>query len=195
MKFLAVCILFYSASLFAQEFVPGSDVIRESDILRRMEDEIGTPSVSRTAHAAEQKKEPEKPEIPQITVHTGKLSRSGNSTLSQKEIVVAPDESLPVHIPMSDVTEITFMKWTLRAAQDRRYYFPSVCKVRRKDGSEITGKIEYQDWLRLDVGGVSMLSYFVSSTGGEEVEASAVPESVVRSLSFDTSENQESARR
>ncbi len=168
-------------SVFSEEFVPGSEVIRESDILRRMEEEIGQTR-------AEKKTEPAKTEAvsnPQITVVTGAGTQKGNSILSQNEIVILPEGGLPLRIPIREVAEVTFLKWSVRAAADRRYFFPSVCKVRKRDGSEITGRLHDQDWLRLDVGGASVLSYFVSANAAEEIEAQGVPAGVVRRFSFE----------
>ncbi len=170
MKFLiyAGFTILISGSTFA---APGADeIIREEDILRRMEREIGL-SLHETAASAQ--KEEAKPQDPRVfagrIVLSGGKDVRGDIVLSQKEIVLVRPTMRRIRI--SSAASLEFVSFRLILGR----FVPAKVVVILKDKSRIEGEVRSEDWLSVPVesAGVreDLPAFFSAASEAEEIAA------------------------
>jgi hypothetical protein len=137
-------VFFWAAGALA---APGADeIIREEEILRRMEREIGI-SVQETSASA-QREEP-KPQDPRLfsgrIVLSGGRDVRGEIVLSQKEIVLVRPTLRRIRI--ASAASLEFVSFRLISGR----FVPAKAIVVLKDGSRIEGEVRSEDWLSVPV--------------------------------------------
>ena len=149
------------------------ELIREDDILRRMEREIGL-SVRETPaekKAAEQKAQDTRVFSGKIVLSGGKEMR-GEIVLSQKDIVLVSPVLRRVKITSAESLEIVSFRLTAGR------YVPARAVIVLKDKSRIEGELRAEDWLSLPVesAGVreELPAFFSMNGGAEEISGPAL---------------------
>lgn len=129
MKGLSLIILLAFVALFVpqvmaqdSEFIPGNDRIIEKDILRRIQEELGT-DIARDKPKAEEveARKAEKERVHDSTIRTITLSLkdqrkiSGTVVLSQASVFITPENvSQEVIIPLEEIQTLEFTEWKAR---------------------------------------------------------------------------------
>ncbi|MCR9145513.1 MAG: hypothetical protein NXI24_24955 [bacterium] len=180
---LPVLLLWSSADSSAQdrresEFVPGSSSIEEREILRRMERELGqefTPRASRSTVTKRQtdpkRKKTNGPPRFNVTLVTGRDQRiAGRIALTQTALELTEDQNgvaVRHRIPVPEIGQIEFLDWrAVRLHREpggearRVLYFPTRCRLTRKDQTQLEGAFAAFDWLEFRMqSGLSFGSY------------------------------------
>ncbi|MEQ9367281.1 MAG: hypothetical protein RIF32_23825, partial [Leptospirales bacterium] len=149
----------------AGEFIPGSSSIEENAILRRMERELGqefTPKSNRETEIKPEKETRRKqrsgPPRFNVTVVTGgDLRIKGRIALTQPALELTENQNgvaVRHRIPVPEIGQIEFLDWRAvrlhrePGTQGRRIlYFPTRCRLTRRDQTRLEGDFSAFDWL------------------------------------------------
>lgn len=145
--------------------MPGSSSIEENAILKRMERELGqefTPRSNRPPELRTQKNQGRKkaPEAPRFNVTLslgGDLRIDGRIALTQRTLELTETRNgvaVRHRIPMLEIGQLEFLDWkAVRLHKDpggetrRLVFFPTRCRLTRRDQSQLEGKFAAFDWL------------------------------------------------
>lgn len=156
MRILWLCV-FLPCALFADE------IIREDDILRKMEREIGLTERDMPRRSEPERKLPD-PVQPGRIVFSGGRELRAHIVLSQKSVVFLNPGR---RVVLSSVKRIEFTAFREMLGR----YVPFKARVVLKDASVIEGEVRPEDWISLGVQSADVIeevpAFFRASTSGE----------------------------
>ena len=176
------------------DYIPGSSEIEENAILKRMERELGqefTPR-SRRVERPESRKRVVRSEVkgpPEFSVGLvlGDERRiDGRVAFSQAALELTEKQNgiaVRHRIPLGEIGQVEFLEWQAvrlhrdpRTGDQRVIYFPTRCRLTRRDQRQLEGEFAAFDWLQFRMqSGLTFGSYrtYFSVVPGQTAPASS----------------------
>lgn len=161
------------------DFIPGSSSIEENAILRRMERELGqefTPKSTRPEQPKEEDKMARQkaaagpPQFSVTVVTEAERRIEGRIAITQPAVELTENQNgvaVRHRIPVPEIGQIEFLDWrAVRLHRDpegkarRIIYFPTRCRLIRRDQTQLEGEFAAFDWLEFRIqSGLTFGSY------------------------------------
>lgn len=160
------------------EFIPGSSLINEDEIIRRIEQEIGIRKQVIPVSTTAQKPVSDR----QLTFQIE--SKEGVSSLSPKSIpptFIVSVQSVNKRFESRGMQRFEILNWKRQTIAKQSLYFPNLVRIQMEGGSVTEGICMCRDFLRLN--GVSTkTSYFSKDSSDEILTKEIIPNFVFYSI-------------